>query len=762
MLFQWLPWKRLLRWLARSHGFIDPVAVLGQLNQFAQPAEVAAPVELLRAGVVFHARGLLNTKAIQTNLDWQWPYWVRRQFDPADESFIPRAFSLTHVNLTQRNWTAVGLPGCDAYPIVDAAGTVTPLFDGWSLEAWLLDEAGSLVPSSYRGVPQRLAMDAPGGLAVETTLENTGRRLAMRVWADAHESGAPVCRLRISGKTDRGGLLAIAVRPYNPEGVSPVRRVEAADGGTLLRVNRTSEVRFDAPMQRMAVSTYVEGDVFAGLPEREARDGVHCEAGMATTASLFSLEAGEDRTVTVSVPLDQKESIDRSRTLPDEIVAWPDALAGAATLAVPDAQYRFLYDAAVRSLILHTHRETYPGPFTYKRFWFRDAAFILNALMSVGLAARAEPVLDGFRDRQTATGFFRSQDGEWDSNGAALWTYERFCALTGRPPKPEWRRPIVRGAEWFRRKRTAAGTDALHAGLLPAGFSAEHLGNNDFYYWDDFWGIAGLRAAATLARDFDSARSARFAGEAEEFRHAVTRSLERSAGRRSHHGMPASPYRRMDAGAVGSLVGSYPLGVLDARDGYLLGTADFLLAHCLVKGGFYQDMIHSGINIYLTLHLAQVLLRAGDNRWGPLVRAVAELASPTGQWPEAVHPRTGGGCMGDGQHVWASAEWVMMMRSLFVREERDQLVIGSGVLPEWLEQPGAELRFGPTATPWGSVTVQIRVGEGQVEAAVDAAWRGERPPVTLALPGMTPAPMPVDETGARMRVARAELDAAQR
>jgi hypothetical protein len=226
--------------------------------------------------------------------------------------------------------------------------------------------------------------------------------------------------------------------------------------------------------------------------------------------------------------------------------------------------------------------------------------------------------------------------------------------------------------------------------------------------------------------------------------------------------MPASPYRRMDAGAVGSLVGSYPLGVLDARDGYLLGTADFLLAHCLVKGGFYQDMIHSGINIYLTLHLAQVLLRAGDNRWGPLVRAVAELASPTGQWPEAVHPRTGGGCMGDGQHVWASAEWVMMMRSLFVREERDQLVIGSGVLPEWLEQPGAELRFGPTATPWGSVTVQIRVGEGQVEAAVDAAWRGERPPVTLALPGMTPAPMPVDETGARMRVARAELDAAQR
>ena len=77
---------------------------------------------------------------------------------------------------------------------------------------------------------------------------------------------------------------------------------------------------------------------------------------------------------------------------------------------------------------------------------------------------------------------------------------------------------------------------------------------------------------------------------------------------------------------------------------------------CLVHGGFFHDMTHSGINPYLTLHLAQVLLRAGDPRYFSLMTAVAKLASPTGQWPESVHPRTGGGCMGDGQHVWAAAK----------------------------------------------------------------------------------------------------------
>jgi hypothetical protein len=71
---------------------------------------VSEPIELLRAGVVFHARGLINSRVIQHNLDWVWPYWIERQFDPNDVSFIPRAFSITHINLTHRNWTAIGYP----------------------------------------------------------------------------------------------------------------------------------------------------------------------------------------------------------------------------------------------------------------------------------------------------------------------------------------------------------------------------------------------------------------------------------------------------------------------------------------------------------------------------------------------------------------------------------------------------------------------------------------------------------------------------
>src|SRR5690349_24829287 len=118
MWMRWLPWRFLVRRVARSQGFLDPINLLANLRRFSQPSEVMAPTELLRAGAVLQARGLINSQAIQHNLDWVWPYWVERQFDPRDPAFVPRAFNVTHINLTHRNWTAVGVPDSEELPIV--------------------------------------------------------------------------------------------------------------------------------------------------------------------------------------------------------------------------------------------------------------------------------------------------------------------------------------------------------------------------------------------------------------------------------------------------------------------------------------------------------------------------------------------------------------------------------------------------------------------------------------------------------------------
>lgn len=60
--------------------------------------------------------------------------------------------------------------------------------------------------------------------------------------------------------------------------------------------------------------------------------------------------------------------------------------------------------------------------------------------------------------------------------------------------------------------------------------------------------------------------------------------------------------------------------------------------------------------------------------------------------------------MGDGQHGWAAAEWIMIVRNLLIREEREKVVIGSGIFPEWLREPG-KIHFGPTLTPAGRISI---------------------------------------------------------
>jgi hypothetical protein len=672
---------------------------------------------------------------IQHNLDWVWPYWIERQFDPKDDAFMPRAFSITHVNLTHRNWTAVGWPDCPELPIVDPRGLLTPLLDGWSLEGWIMTDDGRwLLPSRSDASEQRL--DLSNGVDIVTANRAAGLELTSQA-AVKLVSGQPVCQLTLTAQADSAGWLVLALRPYNPEGISFIHEVMLSPERTGWSIDGTPSIEFDAPAERHHVSDYRAGDVHIHLQDLEDQQRGACELGMVTAAALFRLEPGQPRTVQVSVPL---EAAHKTAQIPE--VSWEKNLHGHCQLRIPDAHFQFLYDAALRTLILHSPDDVYPGPYTYKRFWFRDAAFIIHGLLCAGLTERAERALDRFPPRQTARGYFRSQEGEWDSNGEALWIMHRFCELTGRAPKPQWRKAIVQGARWITHKRLAENLDTPHAGLLPAGFSAEHLGPNDYYYWDDFWGIAGLRSAAALCglTGEDTLR------EADGFQQAVERSLAGVAVRLGRPAIPASPYRRLDAGAIGSLVAGYPTQLCAPNDPRLLDTAEFLLENCMVQGGFFQDMIHSGINAYLTLHLAQVLLRADDSRYLALMDAVAKLASPTGQWPEAIHPRTGGGCMGDGQHVWAAAEWVLMLRNCFVREEGEKLILCQGVPERWLAG-ATPVAFGPAPTAFGPVSISIaRSADTQrVTVAWHGAWHDAAPAIDVRLPGFLPI---VAEAGA--------------
>ena len=624
----------------------------------------------------------------------------------------------------------------------------------------MVGDSGSLnlIPAQAKEVHQK--WDIEVNPTVTTEVSQSSYRILNQVRVEKNE-GAPYCVMTVEASSASAAWLVISLRPFNPEGVSEVGHIELLDQGLTWKINKKEQIHFSEVADEYFFSNFSEGDVYRKIVAAKQHSkslgavtqSVSCISGMATAAVAFEIPREGKRLIEIQIPLVLKIL---KKPAPRHFIEqvsneaqkdWAQALEGHCRLHVNDEHTELLYDQAIRSLVLHTPNvDVFPGPYTYKHFWFRDAAFILHALLAAGLVTRAEKILDFFPSRQKFDGYFCSQDGEWDSNGQVLWIFRRFCELTGTLPKPEWKESIRKGAEWIEEKRLSESLVAPEAGLFPSGFSAEHLGPNDFYYWDDFWGVEGYLSASYLMKqynEFDEAKH--YAGEATGFEACIHRSLERNEKRLGTKAMPASPYRRLDTGVIGSLTVGYPMNIWNPDDARVMQTVEYLLKSHFVEGGFFHEMGHSGINPYLTLTVAQILLRNNDSRYMQMMRRVQKLASPTGQWPEAIHPHTYGGCMGDGQHVWAATEWILMIRNCFVREEKDYLILCSGVLPEWIAG-GKEVSFGSAPTPYGSLTLYLSNEGEQVRVSWDAHWRGAVPQIEIRLPGHQVAKVTSGET----------------
>jgi hypothetical protein len=762
--------------MAKWHGFVlrrflgrlrigdDIVNHLTTFQRLGETLEVEPPGEMLPTGARTLFRAIRSRAAAQIKPDWLWPYWVERQLDPRSPDFIPRGHLPFLTNVTHRNWTMVGNLGSAWEAIVDPRGLVTPWYDGWSLDWWIGAEDRWHLPSRESAVRQSLfgpsgdtPRPGPSGdtsgagfvPVVETVMRIPGGDAVQRVYAVVADEELVV--VEIENRSAVPVAVAFALRPYNPEGLAVVERI-AMEGTTVLADGRPAILLPRVP-SAVAASIFVSGDCAKEVLAGTARPGplrpVKDPAGLAQAAFVYPLP--HHTRLRVALPMVPKRRTRRRGLARRRVAAFPEVsvahlpsatdvargwtaqLRRGLRLVLPDARLQAAVDANRAAMLLfHDGDEITPGPFTYHRFWFRDAAYQLAALDRYGFHAEAAEVLRSYPRRQQADGFFASQRREWDANGAAIWAMAEHHRLTGDEALlAELLPSIRRGARWIARKRRERRRNAPEVqGLLPAGISAEHLGPFDFYYWDDFWSLRGLLDAAGLLRaagDGEAAEEAEVA--AGELRSAITASLELAAARTGVVAMPAGPTRELDAGMIGSLVACAPLGLLAPDDPWVAGTLEVLREKFCLGDAFYQSISHTGLGTYLTLQIAFCELQAGDPRAWRRLRWMLDAATPTFTWPEAIHPRLGGGCMGDGHHGWAAADFLSFVRQVLVRETPDALALCSLFPPEWA---GQDVEVHEAPTHFGRVSYALR-WHGDRPALL---WECERPGVRLTVPGL--------------------------
>src|SRR5438445_7793896 len=321
----------------------DIVRYLSTFQRLGETVEVESPGGLLPVGARTVFRAVRTRAAAQLGVDWVWPYWLDRQLDPRSPAFVPRGHLPVLTNLTNRNWTMVGNVGSQREAIVDPRGLVTPWYDGWSLDWWVGADDRWHLPSRESGVRQRLLGNAP---VVETVMRVPGGEVAQRVYAAVPGAGADggsgaggspseLVVVELENRSPVPVVVALAVRPYNPEGLAVVERIGLHQ--RTVTVDGRPALLLPRPPARTAASTFRSGDsvnaVVTGGAGQDFPEQLRCDVGLAQAAFLFPLP--HRATLRVAMPLSAERRTRRrglARRRAERVPELPAALPASASV----------------------------------------------------------------------------------------------------------------------------------------------------------------------------------------------------------------------------------------------------------------------------------------------------------------------------------------------------------------------------------------------------------------------------------------------
>ena len=381
------------------------------LRQFAIASDLSDvggrgfPSELFQLSAPVIVRGLLNFAVFQMRRNWTYPVWVHRQLDPDDPAYTARSHNPIFVNITHRNWTLLGGPHGPHEAIVDRHGLATPLPREWSVDTWLFTDAGAYFPSREAPPQQDLDTSAP---TLRTAHSAHGFEIMQEHFVGTTNHHVDVLFQKVVVRNVRQehqrATLALAIRPFNPEGVAPIERM-AIDGRRFLVVNGMLGLVLAEEPDAVLLSNADRGDLAELLrrghgPDAALRsDPVHlssetCSTGLAHGCALFDLDLapGQSRTVHSSVALGTERSlrsVSARRTwrgsydqrLQRHKATWAPELSAGARLQLPHEDLQRMLDANRLALLqLHDKDMITPGPFLYHHMWYRDAATMCRAL----------------------------------------------------------------------------------------------------------------------------------------------------------------------------------------------------------------------------------------------------------------------------------------------------------------------------------------------------------------------------------------------
>jgi hypothetical protein len=668
----------------------------------------------------------------------------------------------------QPYWTVVGVDGGGDHNSLLSEDGALELASGATVEPFVETAAGTV---SWATVPEIAHALADDYLPIPSVTWRTAAwelTITALATGDAAQSQL-AARYTLRNRTDqpRALRLVLAVRPFqvNP----PLQFLNIAGGirmiGRLawsaptLSIDGTPALHLATPPDDVALWPFLAvGYPTAPLPRsRTAADGrasagggafspatIDDPGGLGTGAFGYSIALAPhaEHSIVIAAPLAGPAGAPAADTFDARLAAaraaWHARLdrVGFRVPAAGQPVIDTLRSSLAYMLLSRAGPILRPGTRSYARAWIRDGAMIGEALLRLGHSDVATEFLRGYAPYQFASGKVPccvEAHGavpvpENDSHGQLIHLAAEIARYTHDRDQLAAVWPHVQAAaryldELRRSERTPANlTPERRAryGLLPPTISHEGYSARPAYsYWDDFWGLVGLRDAAWIAGELGADAGA-LAAQRDEFTRDLLASITASVS--DHH--------------IDYLPGAAELGDFDATSTTIAlspGGAQHLLPPALVAATFeraWQALLarRPGGRPWTAytpyeLRLVGSFVRLGwrDRAQDALAMYLADRRPPAwNQWAEVVgNPLREPRFVGDMPHAWVHSDYARSALDLFAYERDDGAwVLAAGVPASWFAGPGFAIERLPT--PFGPLSYRVAATERTLTLEVDA------------------------------------------
>ncbi len=613
---------------------------------------------------------------------WNWilPPWFINQNNPLHPDYI--AGKIEFYNYSCRSWTAVRAHGSKTPVRVDTYGIIYLAEPRISIEIWLYHQQKLYTPGNYPEVQQRFNLMS-GGIDTGYLLDNG--YLAMTIAPECLPSQNQI-GIRLYAKIDSVDffepvVIALIIRPYDDNGLAPIYAMKYKDGH--LEINRRKVLCFMEEPLHMYFSNAQHGDVTQYFRFWEGNSEIGSEDGSCTGMLGFSNIPSQLRPVMIMV-----SSQDGQLQSKFSRRSWLKAMEAS------DLPLKILnlintgtgIDPIYRANIRHLAAYCVPGtadPYlimVLNRFGLTANSrwYLQESLQKIGWDGSPGDSGGGLQlifvlaDYYKISGDIRMIESYWPVlKRIGLWLCNQTVIGTITREKKSTQRSFRLG----RYERTLW----ICASLYALGELGNILGkNSEVQVFKNYFLILWTKTQNYLLNADDDPMSDRL------------KPLNLSGGEE----------------LVEMLSAAYPLQLSERGNPATLARIARVAKNYLFQGGVFSPRDFKGVDLELTARLCQVVIREGGE-YQDILDFLLLAASPTFGWPDRINPLSKKGIGENGHDPRVLFQTLLLIRSLFVIEEGDQLHLLPGIFcSDFWSCPCIELHDFPTV--FGRISLKTR------------------------------------------------------